>query len=116
MNDVSWMLNLKVKDLDALEPLMTEMVANVRDNEPNTMNYEWFLNGDKTECHLYERYTDSGAALIHLGTFMEKFAERFMAVFDAERVVLYGPASDELRSAMANFGAVEMAHIGGVKR
>jgi quinol monooxygenase YgiN len=71
MSDVvSWNLELAVRDerLDDFQTLMHEMVESTR-SEPGTQAYEWFLSGDGTVCHIYERYADSGAAMAHLGTF-----------------------------------------------
>ena len=63
-----------------------------------------------------ERYSDSAAALVHLGNFGEKFADRFFAAFTPKRLVVYGPASDELRGALAGLGAEHLGYLIGFNR
>jgi hypothetical protein len=45
---------------------MEEMVANTntKQNEPDTIGYEWTINDDKTQCHIHERYAEA-AQLSH---------------------------------------------------
>jgi quinol monooxygenase YgiN len=45
----------------------------VRTHDTGTLQYDWFLNDDSSECMVYERYRDSDALLEHfanLGTTM----------------------------------------------
>jgi hypothetical protein len=78
--------------------------------------YEWFLSADGTECHLYERYVDNQAALIHAGTFGSQFAERFFTCFEQKSLSLYGEASEELTAAMTEAGASFLPSMGGFSR
>ncbi len=116
--NVHWVLELDIREgqLAALKNLMGEMVEATHADEPGTLNYEWFFNGDKSACHIYERYTDSAAALVHLANFGSKFAERFMGLLKPTRFTLYGPASEELLQALAAMGVVHMPQVGGFTR
>ena len=71
MSQVYFFLEVEVKDgqLDALESLMKELVANAKDHEPGTLNYEWSKNAAGTIYHIYERYADSAALMTHLTAF-----------------------------------------------
>ena len=40
----------------------------VRRNEPGTLAYDLYLNGDQSECMFIERYRDSEAAIQHTAT------------------------------------------------
>ena len=115
---VSWILDLKIKDgeIDNAKALMREMVDATKANEPGTLNYEWYASDDGATIHIYERYADSAATMTHLGAFGEKFAERFLAILEPTRFVVYGDPSAEVREALAPMGAVHMAHIGGFTR
>ena len=117
-NNVHWVLELNINDgaLAGFKKLMAEMVTATQANEPGALDYEWLLSEDGTICHIYERYADSGAAMIHLTTFGEKFAGRFLALVSPTRLTVYGPASAEVRGAMAGLGAVHMSQIGGFTR
>ena len=95
--------------------LMTEMVESTR-GEAGTLSYEWFLNQGGTVCHMMDRYADSDAAMIHLGNFGSKFAERFLQCFEVTGFSVYGEPSDEVRAALDGFGAVYLGTLGGFTR
>lgn len=115
---VSWMLELSIKhgEQDSLKTLMREMVEATQATEPGTLNYEWFFSTDEKTCHIWERYADSAAAMIHLGHFGEKFAERFMAALEPTRFVVYGNPNDEVKEALSAFGVAYMAPVAGFAR
>ena len=114
---VSWNLQMSVRDgqLDDARDLMPEMVESTR-GEEGTLGYEWFLSGDGTVCHIYERYADSDAALAHLGTFGANFAERFLTCFEPTALYVYGEPSDEAQAALDGFGAQYLGTFGGFSR
>ncbi len=114
---VSWNLQMSVREgqLSDARDLMPEMVEATRD-EAGTLGYEWFLGGDGTVCHIHERYADSDAAMVHLGNFGAKFAERFLQCFEPTGLFVYGEPSDEARAALDGFGAVYLGTFGGFSR
>ena len=115
---VSWVLEMAIKpgELDNFKALMDEMVEAAQSTQPDTTHYEWFYSEDGSACHLYERYTDSAATLIHLNSFGENFAERFLGAADPTRIVVYGDPNDEVRTILDGFGAVYMEQLGGYAR
>jgi quinol monooxygenase YgiN len=117
-NNVYWILELAIKDgeLENFRSLMHEMVDATHANEPNTLNYEWTISEDSKTCHIYERYTDSSATMIHMGTFGEKYAERFNTAVEATRCVVYGNPNSEVRDALSGLGPVYMSPFGGFAR
>lgn len=114
---VSWMLMLKVKDgqLDTFRTLMEEMVASTKD-EPGATMYEWFVSDDGGSVHIYERYADSEAALVHLGNFGEKFAERFFGAVEPTGFNAYGDLSSAASEALVGAGAQILGPFGGFAR
>jgi quinol monooxygenase YgiN len=114
---VSWHLNMEVREgkLEDLRALMEEMVESTR-GEEGTLAYEWFLSDDTKTCHLYERYRHSEAAMVHLNTFADKFALRFLECLEPHAIHVYGEPSDELRRAHSNYGAVFLGTLGGFTR
>lgn len=116
-NAISWNLQVSVREgqLNDARKLMNEMVAATQ-QEPGAQNYEWFLSKDGKTCHLNERYADSAAALIHLGNFGSKFAERFLACFQPTALFVYGNPSAEARAALDGFGATYLGWFGGFNR
>ncbi len=118
MSDVvSWMVEVSIKpgQLDNFKAIVEELVQSTR-NEPNTLAYEWFLGEDNSSCHIYERYADSAATMTHLGTFGEKFAERFMSAVDLTRFTVYGAPNDEVKGVLGGFGATFMGQLNGFAR
>ena len=115
---VSWVLELSVKDgqLDTFKALAREMSEASQANEPDTSHYEWFAGDDGKTVHIYERYADSAATMVHLGTFGAKFAERLLACADPSRLTVYGDPSAEVRDALAGFGAAHMTRFAGFAR
>jgi quinol monooxygenase YgiN len=117
-SQISWMLELNLNPGREQEftALMKEMVASARDNEPGTLSYEWSLSADGTACHIFERYTDSAAVLVHGATFESKFAARFLEILRPTRCVVYGSPSQDVRTALAGFNPVYMQSVGGFDR
>lgn len=115
---VYWILETAVKpgQADALRALMAEMVDAVRSGEPDTLNYEWTISEDGTVCHLFERYRNSDAILIHLTWFGANAAERFLAAVEPKRLTVYGSPNEAAVKALNRLGAVYMAPMGGFAR
>lgn len=115
---VSWNLQCAVREgqLETLRPLMAEMVASTKANEPGTLIYEWFLSADGTTCHLYERYADSAAAMVHIGTFASQWADRMLACVEPTALWVWGEPSAEVRGALDGFGAAYLGTFGGFHR
>ena len=116
-NGVSWLLCLSVHAGRGSEfrTLMEEMVEFTR-GEQGTQCYEWFLSSDDRSCHLYERYRDSAACLVHMAGFGARFADRFLSCVAPASLSVYGEPSAELRAALDPFGAVYLAPFGGFRR
>lgn len=114
--NVTWLLEVNIKDgeLGNFKELMNEMVDATQNNEPGTLNYEWFISEDEQSTQNFERYADSSAAMTHLVAFGERFAERFLSIVEPTRLGVYGNPSDEVRGVLAGFGAAYMSLIGGV--
>lgn len=103
---ISWNLQMSINDghLDDFLSLMEEMVEFTKANEPNVLQYEIFLNDENTKCHVLESYKNADAAMIHIGNFGQHFAERFMTYLTIESFNVYGPATEDIKSALGPFG------------
>jgi quinol monooxygenase YgiN len=115
---IAWRLDLKIRDghADAFRALMDEMVTATKANEPGTLAYEWNVTPDGTVCHLYERYADLAAAMVHIGTFGAKYAERFLAVLEPTGFTVYGSPNAKLKAALADFGPAYLEPAAGFSR
>ena len=117
-NNVYWLLELEIqagRESD-FRALMAEMVSATQANEPGTLNYEWSTSADGKLCHVYERYADSAATLIHLGTFGARFASRFLQILKPVRLVVYGSPSAAVKDGLAGFKPIYMQAVGGFRR
>ena len=117
-NSVYWNLELQIKPdkKEDLKALAADMSARTKEHEPGTLNYEWQVNADMTECHIFERYTDSDALMVHLGNFQEHFAGRFFEVFDIKGWMVYGAPNEQVKDVLGGMGAQFMEKIGGFSR
>jgi quinol monooxygenase YgiN len=72
----------------------------VRANEPGTLGYDLYLNGDQSECMIIERYRDSEAAIAHAANLGHLF-DAVLATVSVVHGELLGEPSEELRAKLA---------------
>ena len=67
MSELQCVARLKIRDgkLDEFKRLAAECVEVVRAKDTGTLQYEFYLNNDNTECLVLERYRDSQGLLDH---------------------------------------------------
>jgi len=92
------------------------MVPATKANEPGAEIYEWFLSEDGNELHIYERYVDSAATMVHLGTFGSTYMQRFLDCCSPTRLHVYGEPSNDVKGVLNGFGAVYCGSFGGFSR
>lgn len=114
---LSWLVELDVKDgqLETAKTLMEEMVEHSA-KEDTTHTYDWYISDDGKHVSIYEGYDSPDSAHSHLKGFLEHFVERFVGVFDATRMVVYGSPHDDLKADIAGWGPIYMGHWGGFRR
>ena len=119
MNDnVSWLLGADIHagQLANLKALMHEMVAGTQRDEPGALNYEWFIADDGSVLHLYERYADSAAVMVHRANFAQKYAERLLTYLTITKLTMYGNPSAEVRAAYAGRSITYLSLADGFAR
>jgi quinol monooxygenase YgiN len=114
---VSWVIELAVKEgaLGAFTELMGEMVAGTS-GEPQTLGYEWYISDDESTIHIFEKYADSEAMILHVNGFLEKWAGRFLESVDVTAFTVYGDPSPAARELLAGFGPTYLGPWGGFSR
>jgi quinol monooxygenase YgiN len=107
---VGWLVDLSVRPggLDAARALSLEMVSSAA-GEPGTLTYLRLFSPDGTTLHAYERYRSSAAAVAHLQTFQQLFADRFLTLVVRHNCWLYGAASDELKTMLLPLRPIYLA-------
>ena len=82
--------------LEEFERLSAEADEIVRTKDPGTLQYDTYLNQERTECVIVERYRDSDAAMAHAANLAEVSARVIAAVSVVHGELLDDP-SPELR-------------------
>lgn len=115
-DDVHWSIDMTINEgmAEKVAPLLTRMSDATMENEPDALIYEYMQSGDTV--HIYERYADNAAAMVHMGNFGANFAEEFFAAFTVNRISVYGPAEDDLKAAFEGAGAEYLDKIAGFAR
>jgi quinol monooxygenase YgiN len=104
-DEAFWRLEVEIKPgkledfLSVARDLMDTM-----DEEPGTLDYEYYLSADKTVCHIHERYRDSEALITHAENFGRVFSERFMQACSPTRFNVYGAPNDTAKAVLAQYG------------
>jgi len=115
---VGWLFEVSIKQgqLENLKALIREMAERVEATEPDTLTYEWSISEDGSTGHVQERYVSSEAALAHLASFNEIFADRLMSMADPERMTIYGSPSAALKDEVSGINPTYMNPVGGFVR
>jgi len=81
--------------------LSEQAMEMVRAKEPGTLQYDIYLNDDRSEAMVIERYRDSGAAMAHAANLGDLFAA-VLATVTVVHGELLGELSPELKANLAN--------------
>lgn len=100
-DQVFWTVRATIHDgkVDALKALTESFVAQTR-NEPGTLAYQWSISEDNSTLHIYERYTDSDAALAHLGA-IGPLLPKISELVTITGIDCYGAPAEAFRQAVA---------------
>jgi len=103
---VSWWVELVIRPgcLDEFETLTGEMVASTQ-AEIGVLAYQRFISADRQTVYVHERYVNSDAAMAHLVKFAARFGERYGSLVERKRFLVFGEASDALRTLLDRYGA-----------
>lgn len=82
--------------LEEFKRQVAEYIKQVKEKDSGTLQADWFINGDKTECEIREAYASSEAALAHQDHLRELQEIIFKKFGIPYSVVIYGDPSPEL--------------------
>ena len=104
MSKLRFIFRLKIHagKLDEFKAAAAELLAMVQENGRHTLEYEWFLNGDQTECIVLETFAGSEALLAHADMVAEQ-ARVLFALCDMKDLWLCGQPSAEVLQRTAAF-------------
>ncbi len=112
---VYWVFTVTVDQMDEFTPLIPKLVV-ATEKEPGALQFEFNIGDDQKTVDIFERYTDSRAALIHQAESSGPLSKEFFAVAKLTRWVIYGKPSDEFKKANADFHPIYMTLSDGFVR
>jgi quinol monooxygenase YgiN len=117
VDDLYWVFTLDVKPgrFPEFRALVADIVA-ASSKEPGTLAYQYSVNADETQVHIFERYRDSEAFVAHVEQTFGGYAERFLALVNVASLVVYGNPNAAARKALDGFGARYMTLFDGFAR
>jgi quinol monooxygenase YgiN len=112
-DQIYWVITFTVDQMDKFKPIVERLVA-ATEKEPGTLEYEYAVGDDQKTVDIFERYTNSHAAVVHVTeNFGPNFSKEFMAVAKPVRFVVYGVPTDELKKTLADFRPIYMTPFNG---
>ena len=92
----------KIEEYKKLVQVMSRMVEA---NEPDTINYQFYLNRDETKCIVHEKYANSKAVLAHNSAVASQtILPKIFSVATISRFDVYGNPSEELQKVLKSSG------------
>ena len=102
MSKIQVSANFKIPEgmLEEFKQHAAECIKQVKKKDSETLQYDWFLSSDKTECEIREAYESSEDALLHQSNLREELRQLFDKFGTLHSLVIYGePSSALLESA-----------------
>ena len=107
-NEIRYRIEFTIEGskIEEYKKLVQDMVRLVEANEPDTINYEFYLNKAQTSCVVNETYANSEAALAHLkGVAIQTILPKILNISKITRFDVYGEPSEELQKVLTSLGA-----------
>jgi quinol monooxygenase YgiN len=117
VDDLYWVftLNVKLGKFSEFRSLVADIVA-ASHEEPGTLAYQYSVSADETTVHIFERYRDSDAFVVHVEQTFARYAARFVQLVTITSLVVYGDPNASARKALDNFNATYMTLFDGFAR
>ena len=100
MFEVKARLKIRDGELAGFKEQAAEMMRLTRERDTKTLRYDWFLNGDGTECEVREAYVDADALIEHAQNVAEARDTLFRDYAYDHEMTLYGEPSPALAELM----------------
>jgi quinol monooxygenase YgiN len=92
--------------IEEFKKLIQDMSRMVENNEPDTINYQFYLNGSETMCLVYGTYTNSESVLGHItGVASKTILPKIFKIAKINRLDVYGNPSEELQKVLTSFNS-----------
>ena len=89
--------------IEEFKKLVQDMSRTVEANEPDTIDYQFYLNETETKCIVHETYVNSEAALVHNASVASQIIlPKIFSVSKISRFDVYGNPSKKLQKLLAS--------------
>jgi quinol monooxygenase YgiN len=82
--------------LERFKSQAAKCISEVKGKDTGTLQYDWFISSDNTECEIREAYENSDALLAHVENLREPLRILFEKFATDHSIVFYGDPSAEL--------------------
>jgi quinol monooxygenase YgiN len=87
--------------IEEYKKLVQDMSRAVEANEPDTINYQFYLNRAETKCIVYETYANSEAVFAHInGVASQTILPKIFNVSRISKFEVYGNPNEELQKVL----------------
>jgi quinol monooxygenase YgiN len=93
---VSAKMKIREGMLEGVKQHANECIQRVTEKDPGTIQYDWFISSDNTECEIRETYENSEAFLAHLSNLSDLLQILYEKFASDHSVVIYGGPSQDL--------------------
>ena len=109
MSHLEMIAHLKIRpgQLEGFKAQAAEILRLTREQDTQTLRYDWFVNEERLECEVHELYQSEQGLIEHNQHVMEARAVLFRDYAYDHRMSAYGQISPELR-------ALGQKHAGGI--
>ncbi|MFQ6011864.1 MAG: antibiotic biosynthesis monooxygenase [Nitrososphaerales archaeon] len=93
---LSSMMKIRKGKLEGFTRQVAECISQTNNKDPGTLQYDWFLNNDQTNCEVREAFQSSEALIAHWHNLDEALGQLFEKFAYDNTVVIYGDPSPQL--------------------
>lgn len=118
-NPIIFYLDLDVAEgkSEGVDEFVDYLVAAVKETEPKTMYYKYWISEDKKKVSLIEMYHSNEDAIFHMNAFAEApHRDKFLETFIVTNFQVLGDTNEELKDVMAAYTTDHRVLINGFKR
>ena len=102
---------------EGVDEFVDYLVAAVKETEPKTMYYKYWISEDKKKVSLIEMYHSNEDAIFHMNAFAEApHRDKFLETFIVTNFQVLGNTNAELKEVMAEYTRDHRTLVNGFKR
>jgi quinol monooxygenase YgiN len=103
--------------IEEFKKLVDDMSRTVENSEPDTIDYQFYLNRTETKCMVHETYTNSESVLAHItGVASKTILPKIFNISKLIKLDVYGNPSEELQKILTSFDSQTFNRFTGFSR